>query len=179
MLILGQVYHGQSSQHVDIRKWYADAVRRICIASKRQIIMRQHPRIASLRGTRRRVTADRQLVLAEMGIYKKRLEWSENIFLADDLRGAWAAVAFSTNAAVGAVLGGIPVFAGDHGCMAYQVSNNDLSRIEVPKIPDREAWAHSLAYAQWNSLEMRDGSCWAHLRPYAKLAPRYSEVLAL
>lgn len=78
------------------------------------------------------------------------------------LRDCHALVAHSSNSAVEAVLYGVPVFCTDP-CAAYAMGEPDVSRIESPKFPDRDQWAFNLAAAQWNLIEMRDGTCWAQL----------------
>lgn len=83
--------------------------------------------------------------------------------LSEDLKGAWALVTHSSNAAVEALLAGVPVFCTDP-CGAYRMGLPDLSRIEAPIMPDdREQWAWNLAAAQWSLDEMRDGTCWSDL----------------
>lgn len=83
--------------------------------------------------------------------------------LSEDLVGAWALVTHSSNAAVEALLAGVPVFCTDP-CGAYRMGLPDLFRIEAPVMPDdREQWAWNLAAAQWRLDEMRSGQCWREL----------------
>lgn len=84
--------------------------------------------------------------------------------LSEDLKDAWALVTFSSNAAVEALLAGVPVFC-TAPCGAYRMGLPDLSRIEAPVMPDgREQWAWNLAAAQWRLEEMRSGQCWEELQ---------------
>ena len=80
--------------------------------------------------------------------------------LAADLRGAWALVTYVSNAAVEAVLAGVPVFCiGD--CAASVMGLSDVSKIEAPARPDtRKQWAWNLAANQWTLDEMRRGDLW-------------------
>ena len=79
------------------------------------------------------------------------------------LDGAWALVTRSSNAAVQAIVRGIPAFV-THPCAARAMANRDLSRIETPVLPDgREQWAWNLAANQWTEAEMRDGTAWRDL----------------
>jgi hypothetical protein len=83
--------------------------------------------------------------------------------LADDLVDCWALVTHSSNAAVEAVLAGVPVFH-TAPCGASVVGLSDLSRIEQPRMDgDREAMAAVLAANQWTLPEMRSGKCWSDL----------------
>ena len=86
--------------------------------------------------------------------------------IAEDLADAHALVTFSSNAAVDAVLSGVPAFVLGPG-IAKPVSNTDLSKIEEPWFPtdkQRLQWCYDLAYCQWRVDEMEDGSLWTHLK---------------
>lgn len=163
VLLIGQPLHGQSSQHIDIRAWYADVAAAVRATGRRVILYRPHPRIFSLRTNAGRRKRDELGVRKYMGS-KIDLRYSKNRLLKDDLKGAWATVVFTSNAAVESVLKGVPVFACDPACIAWDVAGHKLSRLEAPALPDRTAWAHRLAYSQWTVAEMRDGQCWRHLR---------------
>lgn len=74
-----------------------------------------------------------------------------------DLAGARFAVAWNSNSTVDAVLAGVPSITMDEGAMAWPVTGHAL---EMPPAPDREAWAHALAWKQWRLDEMQSGYCW-------------------
>lgn len=82
--------------------------------------------------------------------------------LSQALAGAHAVVTHSSNAAVDAVVAGVPVFC-TAPCAAHVMGSPDLRRIDTPSYPDREPWAWNLAAAQWTLAEMRDGTCWREL----------------
>lgn len=83
--------------------------------------------------------------------------------LADDLSGAWALVTHSSNAAVEALLAGVPVFATEP-CGASAMGLVDLTKIESPRTDgNREHWAAVLASNQWSLAEMRSGLAWKML----------------
>lgn len=166
ILLIGQPVHGQSTQHRDIRAWYAETADILRKVSRRSIIYRPHPRIYSLRTNAGRRKRDETMITEAAGGNKK-FKYSKNRFLRDDLVGAWAAVCLTSNAAVECVLRGVPVIACDPACMTWDVSDRDLQNIEKPTLYDRLDWAHRLAYAQWNVAEIRNGECWKHLRPHA------------
>jgi hypothetical protein len=82
---------------------------------------------------------------------------------AEALRGSWALVTCTSNAAVEALLAGVPVFC-THPCAAYRIGKPNLNEIEAPAmLADREQWAWNLAAHQWTLNEMRDGTCWRDL----------------
>lgn len=80
--------------------------------------------------------------------------------LATDLKSAALAVTWNSNSGVDAVLAGVPTVAMDEGSMAWDVSGHEL---RPPPMPDRTAWAHAMAWKQWNRDEMASGECWAHI----------------
>lgn len=171
ILVMGQTLFGLSSQHVNIYDWYAQVVREIRKHSNRTIVLRQHPRLTKIREGGSRTEKDRKQILRALGRVKN-FEWSQGWTTEEDLKGAWASVVFSSNAAVSSVRHGIPVFVGDRSCMAWEVGNHSLAEIENPAMPDRTLWAHRLAYAQWTCQEMIDGEPWSHLRPHATKPPK-------
>lgn len=79
--------------------------------------------------------------------------------LRDDLKGAHCLVTHGSNAAVEAVIMGCPVFVHPDSAAAL-VGLTDLNEIETPIYPDREPWARSLAYSQFNERELIDGTLW-------------------
>lgn len=83
--------------------------------------------------------------------------------LHEDLDGAHALIAHGSNAAVEAVIMGCPVFV-DPCSAAALVGKTDLAEIERPIYPDRESWARSLAYCQFNEKELVDGTLWRLIR---------------
>lgn len=167
VLLVGQPLHGLSSQHLDIYQWYGSVVAEVRRHTHRPVLFRPHPRLATLRTSKGKVVADRRRLEAVVRPAAPPL-YSKNALLADDLRHAWAAVVLTSNAAVEAVVAGVPVFAADDACVARPVSCGPLAGLARPRPPDATQWARDLAYAQWNPEEMRSGECWAHLRPHAR-----------
>lgn len=83
--------------------------------------------------------------------------------LSADLRDCWALVTHSSNAAVEALVLGVPVFCTDP-CAAQRMGRSDLSLIEDPLYPiDRHPWASVLADNQFLLSEMRSGLAWRML----------------
>lgn len=97
-------------------------------------------------------------------IREKPRHGQRNVTLLDDLKNCWAMVVHSSNAAVDALLMGVPVFATD-ACGASFCASKDLSSIEKPFFPDnREEWAANLAAQQWTISEMESGIAWRDLQ---------------
>ena len=88
---------------------------------------------------------------------------------AEAITDAWALVTCTSNAAVEAVLAGVPVIVTDR-CAAFVMGVSDLERIETPVMPsdkERLRWAQVLAANQWSLAEMRTGACWHELQNQA------------
>lgn len=98
-----------------------------------------------------RVT-DRQIVIRDKEQYRRRP-------IQMDIEGAHALVTHGSNAAVESVILGCPVFVHKDSA-ASLVGRTDISKIETPVYPDREPWLHSLAYCQFDSSELVDGTLW-------------------
>lgn len=81
----------------------------------------------------------------------------------DALDNVHAVVARHSNAAVEALLYGVPVFVEDG--VALSMAQTDLSLIESPYYPeDREGWAADIAWTQWTLEEMQTAEPWDHLK---------------
>jgi hypothetical protein len=83
--------------------------------------------------------------------------------LAADLRGAALCVTYNSTTGVEAVLAGVPTVTLDAGAMAWPVASHRLG--DPASRPEREPWAHDLAWAQWSLDEIASGETWAHLGP--------------
>lgn len=79
-----------------------------------------------------------------------------------DLEGAELCVTYNSNAGVEAVMFGAPTVAMDPGAMAWPVTSHALAEPAVR--PDREAWAHALAWCNWRIEEIADGTAWNLLK---------------
>jgi hypothetical protein len=90
-------------------------------------------------------------------------EYSDTPALAEDLQQAALCVTYNSTSGVEAVLAGVPTVTIDEGAMAWPVTSH--SCIEPKVMPDREAWAHDLAWTQWTLEEIASGEAWAHLEP--------------
>lgn len=78
---------------------------------------------------------------------------------------AYAIVTHSSNIAVEAVVAGVPVFVAPTSAAA-PVGETELSRIEQPRRPERQAWLNHLAYSQFTFEEIATGEAWRLLQEY-------------
>jgi hypothetical protein len=77
--------------------------------------------------------------------------------LIDDLQHAHSAIFFNSSASVAAVCEGVPVFVDDVSCVAWQVANKDISKIEKPDQFERDQWIWDLAAAHWSDQDGASG----------------------
>lgn len=131
-LIMGQLQGDQSLRGVNIPEFYNKATNAFRAAGY-SVKLRQHP-----------------------GPVHRRVKGLAS--LADDLAGADVVVTFNSNSGVDAVLAGVPTVAVDAGSMVYGVAGHDFKT--PPPTPDRAAWAHRLAWCQYQLSELESGYCW-------------------
>lgn len=81
----------------------------------------------------------------------------------DDLRGAWAAVTWSSGAALKALVAGYPVFHALRDWIGGPAANPWPGDIESPNLPDRLPMLERLAWAQWTRAEIASGEALAWL----------------
>lgn len=84
-----------------------------------------------------------------------------------DCHDAWAVVVFSSNAAVEALMAGVPIFVTAPWASTAQMGLSDLSQIESPYFPEsslRERFLWALAERQWTLDEIRAGYAWRALQ---------------
>lgn len=83
-----------------------------------------------------------------------------------DLHDAHAVVVFSSNAAVEALVAGVPVFVTAPWASTAPYGKSDLSQIETPYYPavvDRNRFLWSLAEHQWTLDQLANGTAWRAL----------------
>lgn len=74
----------------------------------------------------------------------------------NDLKDCWAVVTSCSIVGVQAAIAGIPVFCHPRS-PAAPVGNLDITQIEKPHMPERQAWINTLAYRQFTKAEMSNG----------------------
>jgi len=148
IIVCGQVPSDASVQDIDIIQWCQKTCTDLRSMTDKPVVFRAHPLARSR-------TPDM------LGVINSR-----NDTLMDDLYGAYACITYNSNAAVEAVIAGVPAFSFNAGSMAHNVTSHDLRMINNPFFPSesaRKQWACDLAYTQWTLDEMRTG------RPYLRL----------
>ena len=151
ILVCGQRDGGWSMKGLDMPAWTLKTVKQIRQHTDRAIVVRPHPKNP-----------------INPGLFKKfaNVRLSTSPSLQQDLTNAWASVFFNSSSCVASVLAGVPVFASDPDCVAWQVANQDLTQIEKPLTPAREQWLWDLSTAHWTDDESRAGLIYNKFQPF-------------
>ena len=165
ILVCLQRNGGWSMQGLNNQDWAVETIKNIRRHTDRKIVLRVHPGDGKARFYLNPNNKEYKL----QGI-DKDIEISMNTksFL-EDINGAHAVVVHNSSPAVGAAIEGIPVFLTDPtNSQAKEVANTDLSKIENPKIFDRQQWVERISMFHWNFEELKNGTAWKHMRNYVK-----------
>lgn len=151
ILICGQRDGGWSMKGVDMNQWALETARQIRSVSGRPIVVRAHPKNP-----------------INQTLFKgiPNLRFSQGTTLQQDLNNAWASVFFNSSSCVAAILAGVPVFANDGDCVAYDVATHDINQIENPKLVDCNQWLWDLSAAHWTDDESRAGLIYNKFRQF-------------
>ena len=147
VILCGQVPWDASVQDVDMHEWLKRKAKEIAEVCDHPIIYRPHP-------------CARNHPQEVPGCV------TTHDFFHNDLANAWCVVTYNSNAAVDAIIEGVPAIATGEGSMARGIALMDVGQIlwaaNVGQC-DRQQWANDLAYTQWTPAEMRAGHTWRHL----------------
>jgi hypothetical protein len=156
ILICLQRHGGWSMGGLSVQAWLDQTVIQIRQYSrKRPILVRTHP-------------GDKK-IKSILKINHKNVHLSTNERLVDDLRNAWATVVYNSSPSVASIIEGVPAFITDpipQHSQTYEVANTDLSRLENPEMPDRQAWIEKISMCHWNFEELRSGNAWQFFKKY-------------
>lgn len=155
ILICGQ--HDRSQQWENqppVSRWLMDTIDTLQQHSKRDIVLRPHPRC--------RMPA---IELQYRGVYRQEPKLVTGTYDDFDLtfERAHAVVNWSSGPGVHAVLNGVPAFVGPNS-LAYDVANHHLQHIEYPGHADRTQWLNDLAWTEYSVEEIASGLPLSRLR---------------
>lgn len=158
ILVALQLPGDASLQGTDISFWAASVIDHIRLLTNKPIILRtpQLPRDYD--------EAAMQRIFSHPEIY---VQEGTKDNLRDTLRNCWAAVTFSSGIGIDALMYGCPVIAYSPASFCFRLCPNSVEyveHIELPNEEDRQQLFNNLAYAQWSTEELRDGSAWAHMQ---------------
>lgn len=136
-LILCQLPGDQSLAGVNIEQFYVELANKLKMQNE-PCFFRQHP-VAIKKGKLLRVPYAREM----------------RTDLADSLSRVKYSLCYNSNSSVDSILNGTPCVVFDKGSMAYEMCGKEVGDI---RRPDREEWAHRLAWKQWTLEEIANGS---------------------
>lgn len=148
---------GWSMGSLNVITWATETINSLRQHTDRTIVVRAHPGDKSAR-----------TYLGSLPLSNK-IKLSTNARLIDDLRNCWAAVNSNSSPVVGAAIEGVPIFVTDPTrSQCQEIANTDLSKIEEPKLVERQAWVERISMFHWNFNELQTGACWQHMRRWVK-----------
>lgn len=155
ILICLQRHGGWSMRGLSTVDWVNQIIMQIRQYSNRPIVVRTHP-------------GDKK-IKSILKINHPGIAISDKPSLLDDFQNAWVTVVYNSSPSVASLIEGIPTFVTDphpEHSQTYGVANTDLSKIENPDMPDRQAWIEKLSMCHWNFDELRSGEAWQFFRRY-------------
>lgn len=155
ILICLQRNGGWSMRGLNVIQWLESTIKDIRKYSNRHIVVRTHP-------------GDKKINHI-LKITQPNVSLSKSEKLTDDLRNAWASIVYNSSPSVASLIEGVPTFLTDpepQHSQTYGIANTDLSKIENPDMPDRQAWVERLAMCHWNFDELRSGAAWQFFKQY-------------
>lgn len=139
-LVMGQVPTDMAVRHIDFMSWAAQTCEELR-ALGHVVYFRAHPRAETC------IPANVQNINGSLG---------------QALADAAFTVTFNSNSGVDSIMNGVPTVTCDVGAMAYAVSSHDVK--QPYWVGDRTQWASDMAWRQWLTPELIDGSAWRVVR---------------
>ena len=140
--------------------WLGNAIENIRKFSKRDIVIRPHPRDG--------LTDYNQISRDNAGVYfdiPERTGVGDAVNFDDILSRSWLVVNHSSGPGIQAAFNGTHIFTGT-ASMAYPLSVRSWDNIENPPRVDRARWVKELAHTEWWVDEIAEGIPWKRLKNY-------------
>jgi hypothetical protein len=154
ILIACQRDGGWSMQGQNVLQWLEQTVNRIREHIDAPILVRFHP------GDKHKDTYPMKITHLNV-----RTSNTPDIFM--DLMNARACVGHNSSPTIVAAIEGVPIFLTDAGrSQAREVANINFANLSQPEQFDRGPWLERLAMFHWTLDELKDGSCWQHMRQF-------------
>lgn len=153
---------GWSMGAYDVIDWTSKTIKDLKKYTNREIIIRAHPGDKSSKDY-----LSPNNIIRKIGILKGVRLSKPGTSLEQDLKNCWAVINHNSSPTVGAAIEGYPIFVTDpEKSQSGEIANLDLSKIETPALPDRQAWIERISMFHWNFEEIENGECWSHMRKY-------------
>ena len=153
---------GWSMGNFNVQDWAINTITTLRQYTDRPVVIRGHPGDKSAR----QYLDPRNPLCRLKNLPNVTFSSFENSLI-QDLRGAWAVINHNSSPVVGAAIEGYPIFVTDPAkSQCAEIANTDLSKIEVPAMPDRQRWVERLSMFHWNFAELQSGECWSHMKRF-------------
>ena len=160
ILIAVQRNGGWSMGKQDLGDWTEKTAYQIMQHTDRPIVIRLHP--GDKRSQKympnkiRNLKRFKNITISEFG---KPLE--------ADLINCHAVVNHNSSSIVGPLIKGYPAFITDpNNSQCREVSHTDFNQLDNPQEFDRQLWLERISMFHWNFEELKNGTCWKHMRQY-------------
>jgi hypothetical protein len=160
ILLCLQRNSGWSMGNYNVAEWAINTINVLRAHTDRPIVVRAHPGDKTSKDYLSNFSA----------LQSKRVTISPTgTSLLDNLQNCWAVVNHNSSPAVAAAIEGYPIFVTDPDrSQCQEIANTDLSQIESPQMPERQAWIERLSMFHWDFDELQSGKCWAHMRQFVR-----------
>lgn len=140
--------------------WLGNAIHEIRKYSKRDIVIRPHPRDGLT--DYNKIARDNSNVFFDI---PKRTGVGDAVNFDDILSRSWLVVNHSSGPGIQAAFNGVHTYTGT-ASMAYPLSCRTWSHIENPPRVDRTQWCNEIAHSEWWVDEIAEGKPWNRLKTY-------------
>lgn len=164
ILLMLQLPGDASLRGIDLYDWVRYAIKKIRSVTDRAIVIRTHP-AHSIKDSDEFHNLVSSIALSSSNS-NIRFSLGRHKHFADDIKGAFCTVAYSSGSSIDGVLHGIPALAADPGNFAWDISTHYLEEIENIKLATNQEvnqWLNNLSFSQWSPEEMCNGTAWRHL----------------
>lgn len=160
ILIAVQRNGGWSMGKMDLGEWTEKTVYEIMKYTDRPIVIRLHP------GDKRSQKYMPNKI--------RNLQRFKNVTISEfgrpldlDLINCHAVVNHNSSSIVGPLIKGYPAFiTNPDNSQCREVSHHGLQDIDNPQEFDRQKWLERISMFHWNFEELKNGTCWKHMRQY-------------
>jgi len=152
----------------DINEWCLDTITELRKHTDRPIEIRTHPGVSEKGMSNHDDLMKHFIFKYSTSIKDVTFVNGKDIAWENQLKDAFAVIAYSSGLSIDAVANGVPVIACDEGNFAWQVAEKRIENINDMKLASEQQvyqWLANLAYMQWSPEEMLSGECWQHLKP--------------
>ena len=156
ILVCCQRNGGWSMDGLHVMKWLNETITKIRHFTNKPILVRLHPK-------------DKKAKTYIKNIVDPKIYISKKPSLVDDLEKAWATVIYNSSPGVASAIEGVPVFVTDPNperSQAYDIANTDLTKLNNPDKPDRQAWIEKIAMSHFAFKDLRNGTAWKIIEQY-------------